>query len=251
MKQGNNYEGRMSADGLAFLRQHGFQALLFDWDGVLIDSVFNYYRAYEMVFQDAGIVTSPREIYLREGQPTPQLLRAIFDLRGIAVDDARIKEMVERRREYDARLAGRKFFPGVPELLIQLRAAGVRVAMVTGSSRKSVERVLNAEQAQWFELMITADDVVHSKPDPEPFLKAASALNVDPSRCLVVENAPFGIEAGCSAGCRVVAICTTLPADDLRQADWVVQSHDDLDRLLGSGPFNRDHEAEASVRGAE
>ena len=62
-----------------FLEQHGFSAVLWDWDGVLVDSGYNFYRAYEMVFRDEGIVTSPREIYLREGEPTPRLLKAIFD----------------------------------------------------------------------------------------------------------------------------------------------------------------------------
>jgi sugar-phosphatase len=80
--------------------------------------------------------------------------------------------------------------------------------------------------------MITADDVKRPKPDPEPFLLAARALKVDPTKCLVIENAPFGIEAARSAGRSVVAICTTLPAGDLSRAHWIVKNHDELEALL-------------------
>jgi beta-phosphoglucomutase-like phosphatase (HAD superfamily) len=84
--------------------EHGLRAILFDWDGVLVDSGVNYYRAYELVLRDAGITTTPREIYLREGQPTGQLLRAILHEHGRASDTAKIQEMVEQRRSYDIAL---------------------------------------------------------------------------------------------------------------------------------------------------
>ncbi len=150
--------------------------MLWDWDGVLVDSGYNFYHAYEMVLRDEGIVTSPREIYLREGEPTPRLLKAIFDQHHVPIDDAKIRELVVRRREYDAGLAERKLFPSVPRLLHRLRQAGCRVGMVTGSSRKSLERVLTEAQARWFDVIITADDVLRGKPDPEPFLLADPRL---------------------------------------------------------------------------
>src|SRR5438128_1111686 len=116
-----------------FCELNDLRALLFDWDGVLIDSGFNYYRAYELALQNTGIATNPLEIYLREGQ----LLATIFEQRGIPVTDSKIKELVERRREYEAALGERKFFDGVVDLLHRLRECGLRVGMVTGSSRKS------------------------------------------------------------------------------------------------------------------
>ena len=76
--------------GFPFLDRHEYRAVVFDWDGVLVDSGANYYRAYEMVLRDVGVATSPREIYLREGQPTPQVLSAILKQHGIAVSEATI-----------------------------------------------------------------------------------------------------------------------------------------------------------------
>lgn len=106
------------------------------------------------------------------------------------------------------------------------------MGMVTGSSRQSVERVLTGDLRKAFDVMITADEVKRPKPDPQPFLIAARSLGLEPAKCLVVENAPFGIRAAKAAGCGVVGICTTLPSDDLQEADWVVQDHGELEDLL-------------------
>jgi len=214
-----------------FLERHGLQAVLWDWDGVLVDSGYNFRRAYEMVLQDEGIVTDPREIYLREGQPTPSLLKAIFDLNGVSINEGRINALVERRRECDFALGERKFFRQIPRLLKKIRTAGCRSGMVTGSSRNSLNRVLTEEQARWFDVIIAADDVKHPKPDPEPSQLAAQALQLDPKMCLVIENAPYGIEAALGAGCSVVAMCT-LSSKDLYRAHWIVNNHDELEALL-------------------
>ncbi|HVO62108.1 MAG TPA: HAD family phosphatase [Terriglobales bacterium] len=207
-------------------------AVLFDWDGVLVDSSRNYFRAYELILQEVGISTTPREIYLREGQPTPQVIAAICADRGVAISDAQISALVQRRREHDRALGPRTFYPGMLSLIQHLRDSGRKLAMVTGSSRKSVEAVLTPEEAGHFDVIVTADDVSRPKPHPEPFLRAAEKLQVKPCGCLVVENAPFGVMAARAAGSRVIAICSTLPSEDLCDADWIVNSHEDLQTLL-------------------
>lgn len=215
-----------------FLERSSYRALLFDWDGVLVDSGANYDRAYQMVLQDAGLTAKPREIYLREGQPTPEVLTAIFKERGITIDEDRIKDLVLRRREYDIALGERKFFDGVWAFIRRLREAGYRTGMVTGSSRKSVERVLTRDLEAAFDVVITADDVERGKPDPQSFVAAAATLRLSAAKCLVIENAPLGIRAARAAGCGVVAICTTLSVGDLTGADWIVQNHHELIALL-------------------
>lgn len=209
-----------------------FDAVIFDWDGVLVDSSRNYYRAYELVLREVGISTTPREIYLREGQPTPQLIATLCAERGILIPEERVKELVLRRREHDMALGPRRFYPGMLNVLHRLRASGRKLAMVTGSSRKSVQLVLTPNEERYFEAIITADDVTRSKPDPQPFAMAATMLGVPPSRCLVVENAPYGLQAARQAGCPAIAICTTLEPADLSSADWIVRNHHELDALL-------------------
>lgn len=227
-------------------------AVIFDWDGVLVDSGRNYYRAYELVLKEIGITTSPREIYLREGQPTPQLIATLCLERGIPITEAKVKELVDRRREYDVALGARKFFPGIWEFLARFRNSGCKLGVVTGSSRRSVKLVLAPAQEEYFEALITADDITRPKPDPEPFLMAAKMIGVEPSRCAVVENAPFGIRAARAAGCRVIAICTTLGPEDLCEADSVVRDHRALELLFSArlqpSPSTRACRAEEAER---
>ncbi len=240
---------KLTRNYLPFLEQHGFAAVLCDWDGVLVDSGYNFYHAYEMVLRDEGIVISPGEIYLREGEPTPRLLKAIFDQHHVPIDDAKIRELVVRRREYDAGLAERKLFPSVPRLVHQLRQGGCRVGIVTGSSRKSLERVLTEEQARWFDVIITADDALRGKPDPEPFLLGTRALKIEAEKCIVIENAPFGIESARNAGCAVAAICTTLSKEYLGLANWIVKDHEELEALLWGDTEPDANEEISSVSG--
>ena len=217
-----------------------FSVSLWDWDGVLVDSRRNFYGAYEKALREQSIITSPREIFLREGEPTPVLLRAIFDSRHISVDDDKIRELVIRRREYDFALGERRLFTAVPRILRRLRDAGQRTGLVTGSSRSSLDKLLQPEQARWFDVIVTADDVTHGKPHPEPFLRAMQALKADPKTCVVIENAPFGIQAARAAGCAVIAICSTLSKEDLSEADRVVQDHEELETLLFGDARSRD-----------
>jgi len=218
--------------GVAAAWAQKFSVSLWDWDGVLVDSRRNFYGAYERVLREQGITTSPREIFLREGEPTPVLLRAIFDSHQVSVDEDTIRELVIRRREYDFALGERKLFSAVPRLLRKLREASCRTGLVTGSSKKSLYKVLKPEQAEWFDIIVTADDVTHGKPHPEPFLRAIEGLKAEPKTCVVIENAPFGIQAARAAGCAVIAICSTLSKEDLSEADSVVHDHAELEALL-------------------
>ena len=209
-------------------------AVIFDWDGVLVDSAQSYYLAYEWVLKQVGIDTTPREIYLREGQPTPDLISTLCAERGIAITAERISELVKLRRDCDMSLGKRKFFAGTWDLLTNLRSAGYKLGMVTGSSRKSVNLLLSPDQQYVFDAVVTADDVTKAKPDPQPFLLAAEKMQVDPQRCIVVENAPYGVRSAKAAGCRVIAICTTLQPGDLNLADRIVRDHSALHLLLST-----------------
>jgi beta-phosphoglucomutase len=223
-----------SADEFGFCRRNKLEALIFDWDGVLVDSAKNYYEAYYKVLHEVGIEVTPREIYLREGQPTPQLMATLMAERGISANESRIQEMVERRRSYDIASGPRVFFPGVWDLLLELRKSSYKLALVTGSSRKSVELLLDQDRERCFGSVITADDITRAKPDPQPFALAVRELGLPAQQCLVVENAPFGIRSARAAGCRTIGLCSTLAAEDLVGADWIVENHQELFALLRS-----------------
>ena len=106
--------------------------------------------------------------------------------------------------------------PGVSELFADLKAVGVPVALVTSSVRPMVEAFLSRLPEGTFDAVVTANDVENHKPDPEPYLRAAQLLGVDPAGCVVLEDSPSGIGSGLAAGTRVVAIpcIVPLPAQD-------------------------------------
>lgn len=217
-----------------FLERNNFQALLFDWDGVLVDSGADYYRAYELALEQEGLKLLQREVMLREGRRTSEVIAAVYADRGITLPQPKLDELVARRLTFYKQTARAIFFDGIWELVRGLRYAGYKLGIVTGSSRIHDVLPLSAEHEKLFDAVVTADDIQHPKPDPEPFQAACERIGVAPGHCLVVENAPLGIESAHRAGCRAVAICTTLTRDDLGAADWIVADHGEFEALLRS-----------------
>jgi beta-phosphoglucomutase len=109
-----------------------------------------------------------------------------------------------------------------------LKQKGISTAIVTGASRARITEHLDAGIASQVTALVTADDVTHTKPHPEPYLKAVTKLNLSPKNCIVVENAILGIESAKAANCKCFALETTLTKTDLRQADEVFSTHKDL-----------------------
>jgi mannitol-1-/sugar-/sorbitol-6-phosphatase len=190
-------------------------ALLFDMDGVLINSTPAVARvwaewAIEHGFDPAGVVRRA------QGRPSMTTLRELLPNADHETENRRI----ERREMED--LEGVTALPGAVELLNQLPSG--RWAVVTSSTRSLAEIRTKAAGLPKPSLIITAGDVVQGKPHPEPYLKAARSLGLSPINCIVMEDAPAGITAGKSAGARVIALRTTFPAPDLEKVDpdWIV-----------------------------
>lgn len=190
-------------------------ALLFDLDGVLVDSTPAVTRVWTQWARERGF-DAERVVRLAHGRPS---LSTVRDLLPDADHEAENRE-VERREIAD--LEGVAPLPGARELLASLPAE--RYAIVTSCTRKLAEVRLRAAGLPRPEFFITSSDIVHGKPHPEPYLKAAAKLGAAPQQCVVVEDVPSGIRAGKAAGARVVAFTTTMEAAELRAAgaDWVL-----------------------------
>ena len=218
----------------AFLAQHDLRAVVFDWDGVVVDSAGDYYRAYELTLHPRGILTTPHEVYLLEGMTTEQVMTRLYADRGQSLSETAAGELARERRDIYSGLARNQLFPGVWDLITGLHAAGYRIGVVTGSTRPTMKLALPPERERYFGAIVTGDSVTFPKPHPEPFLRAFAGLGVPPERCLVVENAPFGVQSAQHAGARAIALCTTLQPEDLREADWIVRDHAELRQLLNA-----------------
>jgi len=210
------------------------RAILFDHDGVLVDSMSYHVAAWKRVMARYGIEIDPLEIYLTEGATTLEVAAELFHRHNKPASPDQVQEIVrEKRDEYLANNAT-QINEGVLDVLEYLKENRYRLGLVTGSIRSQVEPVLGPEIYATFDCIITAEDVERGKPDPEPYLRAIQKLHIAPSECLVIENAPLGIRAGKSAGCAVVAVTTTLAPYHLREADAIVHDFAELRRRLPS-----------------
>ena len=198
-------------------------AILFDLDGVLMDSRVAVERAWERWATGHGI--DPIAVLAQaHGRRTIDTIRAIAPLLDIEAE-ARLLEVAESV-DFD----GVTTLPGAAELLEALPAGSWTV--VTSGTRALATGRLAHGGLPIPEQLITADDVERGKPDPQPYLAGAAALSVDPADCLVIEDAPAGVEAAKAAGMTVLAVATTFEASALVAADYVVGSLADV--VLGS-----------------
>jgi sugar-phosphatase len=196
-------------------------ALLFDMDGVLIDSTPAVARVWQRWALEHDF--DPEEVVARaHGRPS---LTTVREYLPHADHEAENRE-VERREIED--LEGVVPLPGALDLLAALPEN--RWTIVTSSTHRLAEVRIRAAGLPLPKHLITSNDITHGKPHPEPYLKAAARLGFLASECIVVEDASAGIRSGKAAGAKVIAFQTTSPAQDLRQAgaDWILNNCADI-----------------------
>lgn len=201
-------------------------ALLFDLDGVLINSTPAVARVWRRWAIEHGF--NPEEVIARaHGRPS---LTTVREYLPNADHEAENRE-VERREMED--LEGVVPLPGALELLTALPKS--RWTIVTSCTRPLAEVRMKAAGLPVPKRMITSNDITHGKPDPEPYVKAASMLGFPAADCVVFEDVPAGIRSGRSAGGRVIAFTTTLREPALREAgaDWILRNCADI-KLAGT-----------------
>ena len=203
-------------------------ALVFDVDGVIADTESLNARASARMFGELyGTEVQPEDFRPFVGTGDERYVEGVAEQYGVRIDTA---AAVERRRSnFLAELEQSPLpaLPGVLELVAAVRAQPeAKLAIATsGQKNKQVPVIEGAGlRLGWFDVVITGDDVSRKKPDPQIYLLAAERLGLPPSRCLVLEDAPVGVQAAKSAGARCVAITNTVEADALAGADLIVAS---------------------------
>ena len=217
-----------------------FDAVLFDMDGVILDSMQYHADVWQELFDGCGFKMSRSYILENEGCLGPEkILTYLGDkggLNGSGFSGPVVMEkLLDRQAEiYLKRYAPRvKPFDGAAELLAGLSGAGIPTALVTSSRRQVMRGCLPRDLLERFEYVVCAEDVSAHKPDPEPYLKAAAALGREASRCLVVENAPAGIESALAAGATCYGVLSTLSPAHLHRAHAVFEDLHHLRKGLG------------------
>jgi len=190
---------------LGRLADEAFEAVIFDLDGTLIDSTPAVIRSWTIWAGEFGL--GPMDLLMHHGTPSASVVRAVLPQ---DLQDAAIRRITELELADVQDIA---VLPGATEALAAL--VGARNAIATSCTVPLAEARIASAQLQPPTVLVTADDVVNGKPHPEPFLEAARRLGVDPRRCLVIEDAPKGLEAAKAAGCFTLALVTTTPREAL------------------------------------
>ncbi len=195
------------------------KGILFDMDGVLVSSIGAAERNWRLWAKRYGVPNAEEYV-------VPHGRRAIDIVRLLRPDiDAQAGLKVIEDLEV-ADVADLRVLPGVKRLLESLPLE--RWAIVTSAQRRLLLARLTAAGLPVPERIISGEMVERGKPDPEPYRKGAELLGFLPRECVVVEDAPSGVGAGVAAGCRVMAVLGTDSTEELRAADWVVASLEDL-----------------------
>jgi sugar-phosphatase len=198
-------------------------AILFDVDGVLVDSTGSVDRQWRIWARERGI-NEEKVIAIAHGVRAVEVVRAVAPSLD-AEEEVRGLEKLEAA-DYDgvAGMGGAaEFVRSIPE---------GRWCVVTSGSRKLATERLGLAGIPIPKVMITADDVVNGKPHPEPYLKGSDGLGFAPAECLVIEDAPAGIRAAHSGGMKVVAFSSTFERKMLAEADAVIRGFEDLSLVV-------------------
>jgi beta-phosphoglucomutase len=186
-----------------------YGAVIFDWDGTLADTKDIVITSFQTVLRQIGCFVTDESIERLIGIGSRNTFGEVLKAENVPFDEKRIDELVTRKIEVAVGLTHKvKLFNGATELLESLNGQ-VKIALASMNDRRIVEKMLEVIPVkQYFEVIITADEVDKPKPDPEIFLKCASELATEPDCCLVLEDSVFGVRAAKAARMRCIAVPT-------------------------------------------
>ena len=200
------------------------KACLFDLDGVVVDTAKYHYLAWKRLANNLGFDFTEKDNERLKGVSRAQSLEILLSIGKVNPSHSEKLKMAQEKNdwyvEYISKLDESEILPGVKNFLIELRQNGIKIAL--GSASKNSMLILNnLHLISYFDAIVDGNAVSKAKPDPEVFLLGAKELQVQPSECVVFEDAQAGIDAAKAANMRVIGIGQK---DDLLNADKVFES---------------------------
>lgn len=200
--------------------------IIWDMDGVLIDSVPFHYQAWQEVFTKRG-----KNLDKAISEKPFGHVDTIKAIMGADISENELKAIAAEKEAVFRRLIARKIqpLPGVISLIHELNTLGFKQAVASASPMENIRLILTGIGGEdLFDAVVCAEDVTHVKPDPGAFITAAQRLGVKIKSCLVIEDMPAGIQAARSIGMRCIGVATNRPREMLESADAVVKSPNEI-----------------------
>lgn len=209
-----------------------FEAIIFDMDGVIVDSEPRHERAFREVFRELGREHDHGIVFPHYFGRSDRALWA--DFIALHKPPQPVEELIawKQRRFLEIIREEQPIFSGLPPLLEKL-SLRYKLGVASGSMHPVIDEVIAMRNLRrYFQAIVSAQDVPRGKPAPDIFLRAAELLHVAPAACCVIEDAVAGVEGARAAGMHVIAITNSFPADKLRHADRVVSTYDEIEGQL-------------------
>jgi beta-phosphoglucomutase family hydrolase len=205
------------------------RAVIFDMDGVIVESEHLHIKAEQQTMLKHGVRISAEELHTYTGTTAEFMLTELIKKYKL---NTTFERVFDEKEEFMFKLLEKETRPtkGVIELLKKLKRKGIKLGIASSSHRNLIEYILRRLNiVRLFDFVVSAEDIANSKPNPEIFLRSARGLSVEPVECLVVEDAKLGVEAAKNAGMRVVGYRNPNSGDqDLSRADMII---DDFAKL--------------------
>jgi beta-phosphoglucomutase len=207
---------------LSAITMSNIKACIFDLDGVIVDTAIYHYQAWKRLANQLGLAFTEHDNELLKGVSRTRSLEIILELNGVNKTEAEKAELATLKNTWYVEMIGKmrpdEILPGAREFVLACRDAGIKTAL--GSASKNSMTILEKiDMDKMFDAIIDGNKVSKAKPDPEVFLKGAAELGVQPTDCVVFEDAIAGVEAAIAGGMKVVGIGS---ADVLGAADVVM-----------------------------
>jgi HAD superfamily hydrolase (TIGR01509 family) len=205
------------------------KGVLFDMDGVLVDSEKYIFEATQLMFAEHGVTVKPEDALHFVGMGENKYISGIGELNGFIVEIERDK--ARTYAIYEQITQGKlRALPGVHDFIQQCQNKGLKMAIA--SSADQVKILINLREigldANIFQAIVNGQDVERKKPFPDIYILAAKKLGLNPAECLVVEDAVSGVSAAKSAGSKCLALTTSFPEERLTEADWICKDLSDI-----------------------
>ncbi len=210
------------------------KALLFDLNGTMINDMEYHIRAWHRILNELGANITMERMKEECYGKNHELLERIFP--GRFSEEEKKRMSLEKEKQYQSEfLPHLELLPGLPAFLEQAFNAGIKMAIGSAAIMFNIDFVLdNLKIRHYFDVLISADDVAESKPDPETWLKCASQLHVSPKDCIVFEDAPKGVESAMNAGMKSIVITIQHEKEEFRQYPNIIQFIKDYRELSGN-----------------
>lgn len=214
------------------------KAVIFDFDGVISDSEPCHFTAVNMVLEKFGVQLTSDEYYASFlGCTDKALFESIGEKFNTDYENTPIEELVEQKAIFFEEIIRKAdhLIEGIPQFIKMLKTGGIKIGIYSGATQDDIELMLEKSGfAEYFDVIVSADDVENGKPDPEGYLKALEQINkvsnakILPQQCVVIEDSHWGIAAAKKAGMRIIAVTNSYPANELEDADLIIDSVNDL-----------------------